>query len=53
MAESRGGPMEEMGGCVSSFEGSQYPVDLSRLGDSQDKGQEFDIETHEVARSEK
>jgi hypothetical protein len=27
--------------------------DLSRLRDSRDKGWEFDIETHEVERSEK
>jgi hypothetical protein len=53
VAESRGGPVEETGGHVSSFERSQYPVDLSRLGDSRDKGREFDIETHEAARSEK
>jgi hypothetical protein len=45
--------VEETGGRVSSVERSQYPVDLSCLGDSRDKSQEFDIETHEAARSEK
>jgi hypothetical protein len=53
MVESRGGPMEETGGCMSSFERSQYPIDLSCLGDSRDKSRKFDIETHEAARSEK
>jgi hypothetical protein len=53
MAESRGGPVEETGVRVSYFERSQYPVDFSRLGDSRDKGREFDIETHEATRREK
>jgi hypothetical protein len=37
VVESRGGPMDEIGGCVSSVERSQYPIDLSCLGDSRDK----------------
>ena len=53
MAESRGGPVEEIGGRVSSVERSQYLVDLSCFRDSQDKSREFDIETHEAVRSEK
>jgi hypothetical protein len=53
VVESRGGPMEEMDGHVSFVERSQYPADLSCLGDSRDKSREFDIETHEAARSEK
>jgi hypothetical protein len=45
--------MEETGGCMSSVERSQYPIDLSCFRDSRDKSREFDIETHEAARSEK
>jgi hypothetical protein len=45
--------MEKTDGRVSSFERSQHPIDLLCLRDSQDKSREFNIETHEVARSEK
>jgi hypothetical protein len=53
VTESRGGPVEETSGCVSSVERIQYPVDLSFLRDSRDKIWEFYIEPHEVARREK
>jgi hypothetical protein len=53
MEESQGGLVEETGGCMSSFEGIQHPIDLSCLRDLRDKSREFDIETHEAARSEK
>jgi hypothetical protein len=45
--------MEETSGRVLSVERIQYLIDLSCLRDLRDKSREFDIETHEAARSEK